>query len=344
MSLNDVCVFMPAWFGVVASLFLGLLAREVSGSSSAGVAAAAVMAIIPAHIMRSVGGGYDNESVAVTAMCSTFFFWCRSLRSEHSWPVGVITGLCYINMVAAWGGYVFVVNMIGVHAALLILVGRYSTKLHRAYTLFYVIGTFGATRVPVVGWTPLRSLEQMGPLGVFVWLQLLAYCDVIRVRRKLSDREYFQLLFKVIAVAGAVVAVICGMLWPTGYFGPLSARVRGLLVKHTRTGNPLVDSVAEHQPASAKAYWQYLHYMCYAAPVGFSRALLHRRTDADLFLVLYAVIAYFFSSKMVRLIIIMGPMTSALSGMAIGPALEWSIRQAGNMLPLSLDKADGESA
>merc|ERR1712194_894860 len=27
--------------------------------------------------------------------------------------------------------------------------------------------------------------------------------------------------------------------------------VRGLFVKHTRTGNPLVDSVAEHQPADA---------------------------------------------------------------------------------------------
>jgi hypothetical protein len=32
-------------------------------------------------------------------------------------------------------------------------------------------------------------------------------------------------------------------LLPTGYFGPFSARIRGLFVKHTRTGNPLVDSV-----------------------------------------------------------------------------------------------------
>lgn len=149
MSLNDVCVFMPAWFGVVASMFLGLLAREVSGSSSAGVAAAAVMAIIPAHIMRSVGGGFDNESVAVTAMCSTFFFWCRSLRTDSSWPIGIVAGLAYINMVACWGGYVFVINMIGVHAAALVLLGRYSDKLHRAYTLFYIIGTAGATRVRV---------------------------------------------------------------------------------------------------------------------------------------------------------------------------------------------------
>ena len=47
----------------------------------------------------------------------------------------------------------------------------------------------------------------------------------------------------------------------TRYFGPLSARIRGLFVRHTRTGNPLVDSVAEHQPASADAcvppHWTY---------------------------------------------------------------------------------------
>ncbi len=44
----------------------------------------------------------------------------------------------------------------------------------RAYTLFYVIGTMGAMRVPVVGWAPLRSLEQLGPFGGFIMFQVRA--------------------------------------------------------------------------------------------------------------------------------------------------------------------------
>ena len=40
-----------------------------------------------------------------------------------------------------------------------------------AYSLFYFIGTLGAVQVPVVNTTPLRSLEQMGPLLVFVGFQ-----------------------------------------------------------------------------------------------------------------------------------------------------------------------------
>ncbi len=142
MSLNDVCCFVPAWFGISATVFLGLLTGECTQSYVSGAAAALIMAILPAHIMRSVGGGYDNESIALTAMCCTFFCWCRALRPDpkktngeatrDSVIFGTLCGFSYIYMVAAWGGYVFVLNMVGVHAALLVLLGRYSSRLHRA--------------------------------------------------------------------------------------------------------------------------------------------------------------------------------------------------------------------
>ena len=142
MTLNDVCCFVPAWFGVSASILLGLLTGECSGSATAGAAACMIMAIVPAHIMRSVGGGYDNESIALTAMCGTFYCWVRALRSEPgvndgeattgSVVFGVLTGLAYIYMVAAWGGFVFVLNMIGMHAAVLIACGRFSSRLLKA--------------------------------------------------------------------------------------------------------------------------------------------------------------------------------------------------------------------
>ena len=58
-----------------------------------GALASLIMAIVPAHLMRSVGGGYDNESIAMTAMCATFYFWCRSVRGispySMSWLFGV---------------------------------------------------------------------------------------------------------------------------------------------------------------------------------------------------------------------------------------------------------------
>ena len=61
-------------FGAIASCFLGLLTYETTQNANASVVATGIMAIIPAHIMRSVGGGYDNESFAITAMLATCVF------------------------------------------------------------------------------------------------------------------------------------------------------------------------------------------------------------------------------------------------------------------------------
>lgn len=36
--------------------------------------------------------GFDNESVAISAMCCSFFFWCRALRSPKSWPIAGLAG------------------------------------------------------------------------------------------------------------------------------------------------------------------------------------------------------------------------------------------------------------
>merc|ERR1712028_315636 len=122
---------------------------------------------------------------------------------------------------------------------------------------------------------------------------------------------------KFFLAAGAVAAVVVAILFPTGYFGPLSSRVRGLFVKHTRTGNPLVDSVAEHQPADARAYWSFLHYAYYMAPVGLIFSLAGDRRDSMWFLVAYSLSAYFFSAKMMRLVLLAGPVASALSGVVL---------------------------
>ena len=106
----------------------------------------------------------------------------------------------------------------------------------------------------MVGWTPLKSLEQMGPLAVFIGYQLLEYCDAqLRKRKDVTWKEAAALRVKVFSTAFIAACVVVVLLWPTGYFGPLSSRIRGLFIKHTRTGNPLVDSVAEHQVCPDKS-------------------------------------------------------------------------------------------
>jgi dolichyl-diphosphooligosaccharide--protein glycosyltransferase len=102
--------------------------------------------------------------------------------------------------------------------------------------------------------------------------------------------------------------------------------VRGLFVQHTRTGNPLVDSVAEHQPATTDAYFRYLQNMFYWYPVGLI-LLCFKRTDSKLFAVVYGCVAYYFSSKMSRLVLLMGPVTSVLASSSIATVGHWSYHE-----------------
>ena len=232
----------------VRKLALGL----TSPALECGVFAMSMMAIVPAHLMRSVGGGYDNESVAVTAMNLTFYFWVRSLRGgdSTSWIFGLAAGLAYFYMVASWGGYIFVINMVGVHAGVLVLMGRFSDKVWASYSLFYTVGTALAIQIPVVGWAPLKSLEQLGPCAVFIGFQILQLCELIKRKRGLSRMETWQLRVQISAASLVMGVAAIWILTPSGYFGPLSSRVRGLFVQHTKTGNPLVDSVAEDRKST----------------------------------------------------------------------------------------------
>eukprot|EP00758_Cryptobia_borreli_P014453 Tbor_TRINITY_DN5923_c1_g1::TRINITY_DN5923_c1_g1_i5::g.19330::m.19330/K07151/STT3; dolichyl-diphosphooligosaccharide--protein glycosyltransferase len=338
MTLNRVCCTFPCWGGAFSTLIVSLITYEAtSGSYSASAISAIVMAIVPSHTMRSIGGGYDNESMAMGAMCLTFYFWIRSLRNQSSWPFGILAGLSYGIMAAAWGGFIFVTNLIALHAASCAIVdfsrNRFSDNLYRSFTLYFVIGVSIATCIPVVGFSPFKSLEQISSLFVFIVLQILKYSEYQRLRENVDVLSWKSVRIRVknVMYFGAVLAVICAILAPMGYFGPISSRVRSLFLKHTRTGNPLVDSVAEHQPANSDAIWQYFHYSCYGWAVGTAifalLSLLSRHSSAAQFILIYSLVVHYFCTRMSRLILLAAPVACVGTGAAVGLTFDWAISQ-----------------
>jgi dolichyl-diphosphooligosaccharide--protein glycosyltransferase len=319
---------VPAWFGSLATLFTYLLTVELSGSTGAGVFSAWVMAIIPAHMMRSAAGEFDNECVAVAAFCAVLWLWVRSLRTPRSWPWGLLTGIAYAYAAAAWGGYIFINNLVGLHAAFLVGIGKYNSGLHRAFSIYYVVGTFGAMYVPVIGWAPLRSLEQMPSLLVFLGFQVMEACDMYRRARakSMSGFAYFWFRVFVFALAGVAGCAVGHVLMEMGVFTPLGARIRGLFLDAVKTGNPLVDSVAEHHPSNDQAYNTYLGDIRFLAFFGLFFCW-HQDSPGKFLTVLYAAVAYHYSLKMSRLMIICGPIVSVLAGFPVGIIGDWCIEQ-----------------
>ena len=86
----------------------------------------------------------------------------------------------------------------------------------------------------------MRSLEQVGPLGVFVVMQAFALHEYVRAKDKTG--VVLARLQLALVVTGAFAALSVSVLADRGWFAPVSARVRALFLQNAmRTGNPLVD-------------------------------------------------------------------------------------------------------
>lgn len=74
---------------------------------------------------------------------------------------------------SAWGGYVFIINLIPLHVFVLLLMGRYSNRLYTGYCAFYIVGTLCSMQIPFVGFQPIRTSEHMAAAGIFLFMNTL---------------------------------------------------------------------------------------------------------------------------------------------------------------------------
>src|SRR5215469_11929871 len=140
VDIRNICVLLAPGFSGLTALATYLLTSEMSTSPSAGLLAAAFMGIAPGYISRSVAGSYDNEAIAIFLLMITFYLWIKALKLGSA-LYATLAGLFYFYMVAAWGGYVFITNMIPLHTLVLCLMGRYNGRIYTAYSTWYAIGT-----------------------------------------------------------------------------------------------------------------------------------------------------------------------------------------------------------
>ena len=165
VDIRNICVLLaPACSGLTA-LASYLITSEMTTSPSAGLLAAVFMGITPGYISRSVAGSYDNEAIAIFLLVFTFYLWIKSVKNGSAmW--GAFTALFYGYMVSAWGGYVFITNLLPLHAFVLICMGRYSPRLYVSYSTWFALGTLASMQIPFVGFLPIRSSEHMSALGM----------------------------------------------------------------------------------------------------------------------------------------------------------------------------------
>jgi dolichyl-diphosphooligosaccharide--protein glycosyltransferase len=73
----------------------------------------------------------------------------RQALNTGSLAWSTCTAIAYWYMVASWGGYSFVINIIPIHALVCIFTGRLSSRLYVAFAPFIIMGTLEAGEQPL---------------------------------------------------------------------------------------------------------------------------------------------------------------------------------------------------
>lgn len=319
VDIRNICVLLaPACSGLTA-LAMYLLTSEMSNSPSAGLLAAAFMGITPGYISRSVAGSYDNEAIAIFLLVFTFYLWIKAVKvGSIMW--GALAALFYGYMVSAWGGYVFITNLIPLHVFVLILMGRFSTRVYVAYTTWYALGTLASMQVPFVGFLPIRSSDHMSALGIFGLIQIVGFFDFLR--QQLPGKQFQTLL---VALGGAIFAVLLAglvLLTVSGIIAPWSGRFYSLWdTGYAKIHIPIIASVSEHQPTAWPAFFFDLNFLIWLFPAGVYMCFRNLR-DEHVFVVIYAVLASYFAGVMVRLMLTLTPIVCCASALAVSHVLD----------------------
>ncbi|CAG9540143.1 unnamed protein product [Cercopithifilaria johnstoni] len=318
VHIRDVCVFLAPTFSGLTAIATYFLTKEL-WTPGAGLFAACFIAISPGYTSRSVAGSYDNEGIAIFALQFTYFLWVRSVKTGSVfWAT--LTALSYFYMVSAWGGYVFIINLIPLHVLTLILIGRYCSKLYIAYTTFYILGQIMAMQIPFVGFQPVKTSEHMAAAGIFGLLQVIAALKYMQHR--ISRKEFMTLFFGGISLVFVLGIFTIIVLTYAGYIAPWSGRFYSLWdTGYAKIHIPIIASVSEHQPTTWVSFFFDLHITAAVFPVGLWYCVKNVN-DERVFVILYAVTAVYFAGVMVRLMLTLTPVVCILSGIAFSYTYE----------------------
>lgn len=279
---------------------------------------------MPGYISRSVAGSYDNEGIAIFALMLTYYLWVKSIKTGSIlWST--YTALAYFFMVSAWGGYVFIINLIPLHVMVLLLMGRYSDRIYVAYSTFFTLGLLLSMQIPFVGFQPVRTSEHMASAGVFVLIQAYAFLKYLQT--KISKAQFRIYLVAGSAIVAGVVFLTVIILTQLGYIAPWSGRFYSLWdTGYAKIHIPIIASVSEHQPTTWFSFFFDLHILVAVFPIGLWQCI-KQTNDERVFIALYAITASYFAGVMVRLMLTLTPVVCVLSAIAFSELFAYSLKE-----------------
>jgi len=170
----------------------------------------------------------------------------------------------------------------------------------------------------------IYSSEHWLSHGVFLLIQMMSFVNFLKTT--LTKSMYRRL--SVVFIYGVMLLFVSIFLYYT-YKGKVNFGSRVLSLfdpSYAKKFIPLVESVSEHEPTSWPEFFSDLHYMLVFAPLGLYFCY-KKPTNPRLFVAIFAVCSVYFSSAMIRLLLISSPALCILSGIGVSDLLNFVAKQ-----------------
>lgn len=295
-SLYDFLVIFPAVFGALTVIPIFLIVRRLIGPSGA-LLASLIIAFSTPLITRGNLGWFKSEPFALfLALSGSYLFltlYDSKMNSRRFIMTAITSGflLGYAN--TAWGGSLYFTVVFG----LLLLFSPFLAIDHRRTVfggaIFVSIYLLSSAMFPRPGPSIITNPAGFALLGG-LGFALLSY--IIRVT--VPAREYVRTLTKVIVAAGLFGLVIFSF----GIVSDISGRYLTVIYPYSRSGNPLIESVAEHFiPTGSQFFTAYIALIPLAA---FGSWMLFKRRDINsAFALTLGISAIYIASSFSRLLV-----------------------------------------
>ena len=310
ISLYHICFFFPAFMGGITVLVIYYLGKEVYNRST-GLFAAFFLAFNPGYLQRTTAGFFDNETIGVFASLMTFLFLLKAARTgkfSHSVLGGVFLG--YLSL--SWGGYQFVYLIIPIISIILVLTNKYSENVLISYAGVQGTGLLIFSLYKAFNYEDLFSGLEVG--GIFLFTIILIIFHIIHTKKSEYPAFYNTLLkmIKWILIPGIIIIAIIIWLAPGLIPFGFGSRFVTILSPLFREQVSLVASIAEQMPSAWSVFYYDTLIPLLLVPLGIYFCF-RRLNIADIFLIGFVLLMYYFTGSMIRIILIFAP-AAALIG------------------------------
>ncbi len=300
-SVFVVAVIFPVVAGILTVLAAYFLGKDYWGKG-AGMLTALFLALNPSSIGRTQLGFLRHEPLGILLMILIFLFFRRSTlpgsSTRKTLMYAVFTGFSLFYLAASWAAAYYPLDLLVLYSVVLALLGRSSRKLFLSYSISMgIFLLFTPFLVPKLGFVTLSD---------FTWL-VIPFGEVVLLAREASTYlagrklQIYTLTTTILATAAAVAGL--------SYLGVVSlplGKFLAVINPFVRGSLPIIQSVAEHQPATWGAFFYEFGALIFLVLFGFV-FILQRARNEDIFILLWGVTAVYFAASFVRLTLLLAP-------------------------------------